>query len=559
MDLGHNCKKRKSDDIEEGSAAADILDSKKIKKEKPIDRLSSLPDDLIHKILSFVGIEDAVRTMVLSSRYRFIWTAMPCLDFSTLECLRRAPDTLGKFVRQFLKRRDSRTDVSSLKLTFRICGKDKEAYVRNLMDAFSHKIQRLEVVCLFENTVVPLSFFSSPSLKHLSLETRPRIYILTPKSTWELPSLTTLYLKDVRFCSDDKFVVLLSKCPNLKNLTIESCETYERNNSGLSICHPGLSDLTLYFRHYPRANLVNVVAPQLENLTIADRFRDTRHEISAPKLASLAYEGSYPLLLNSTDGFPCLKEAHILVSCPNAHQIVCMLQQLHTVEFLKLNFDIIELLSSSVELISHQPSPFVNLKSLTIYPEKISPWETKGPKGKVDLSSEVKSYFLDSSPGATFTMFSREEEGCMEVIAVRGFALARRLMGELQVLLEQEKASTKTKRKVRMDSDNAKMRRKRNGKAETKMQLQIGENIALIKSCSNKLNLQSKQQKAHLVISKLDSIEGLLKKLHATNRAMIEPFFNSLFTEAVIVMRKMTEDIKIECDENQKRLIVGFH
>ncbi|KAI7756987.1 hypothetical protein M8C21_004422, partial [Ambrosia artemisiifolia] len=33
------------------------------------DRLSSLPDDLIHKILSFVGIKKVVETSVLSSRW----------------------------------------------------------------------------------------------------------------------------------------------------------------------------------------------------------------------------------------------------------------------------------------------------------------------------------------------------------------------------------------------------------------------------------------------------------------------------------------------------------
>ncbi|KAI3699298.1 hypothetical protein L2E82_43523 [Cichorium intybus] len=48
------------------------------------DRLSSLPNDVIHKILSFNSIKDAIGTSVLSSRWRFIWTTMPYLNFENL-------------------------------------------------------------------------------------------------------------------------------------------------------------------------------------------------------------------------------------------------------------------------------------------------------------------------------------------------------------------------------------------------------------------------------------------------------------------------------------------
>ncbi|KAF5782341.1 putative F-box domain, leucine-rich repeat domain superfamily, F-box-like domain superfamily [Helianthus annuus] len=56
------------------------------------DRLSSLPDDLILKTLSFIDTKHAIRTSVLSSRWRYIWTSTPRLDFST-----RDFRTLAKF------------------------------------------------------------------------------------------------------------------------------------------------------------------------------------------------------------------------------------------------------------------------------------------------------------------------------------------------------------------------------------------------------------------------------------------------------------------------------
>nr|XP_043639201.1 uncharacterized protein LOC122610259 isoform X2 [Erigeron canadensis] len=227
--------------------------------------------------------------------------------------------------------------------------------------------------------------------------------------------------------------------------------------------------------------------------------------------------------------------------------MVCLLQQLYNVQFLTLNLKIIELLSSSVELISRQPSPFVNLKSLTIYPRKLFMGEPSDlPKGKVHLSTEVKNYLLDldSSPGATLTMFSREE-----IIAVKDIQLARKRMAELRVLLEQQKANTETKGKAPMECDNAKMHKKRNAQPEMKMQLQIGGNRELIKSYWKDRSVRVEQRKAKvcLIISMLEGIEGLLKKLPATNRAMIQPCFSSLCFEANTVMNKI---MNMHFDEN---------
>nr|GEX69902.1 F-box domain, leucine-rich repeat domain, L domain-like protein [Tanacetum cinerariifolium] len=61
-----------------------------------------------------------------------------------------------------------------------------------------------------------------------------------------------------------------------------------------------------------------------------------------------------------------------------------------------------KLLSSSVELISRQPSPFANLKNLKIYPIHNKVYE------KANVSAVLENFFLDSSPSATLTMISRE-------------------------------------------------------------------------------------------------------------------------------------------------------
>ncbi|XP_051217468.1 MEIOTIC F-BOX protein MOF [Lolium perenne] len=44
------------------------------------DRLSDLPDGLIHSIMAFLTAREAVQTCVLSRRWEDLWCSMPCLD-----------------------------------------------------------------------------------------------------------------------------------------------------------------------------------------------------------------------------------------------------------------------------------------------------------------------------------------------------------------------------------------------------------------------------------------------------------------------------------------------
>lgn len=46
------------------------------------DRISTLPDHLLHNILSFIPTQDAVRTGVLSRRWQRVWIEVPTLAFS---------------------------------------------------------------------------------------------------------------------------------------------------------------------------------------------------------------------------------------------------------------------------------------------------------------------------------------------------------------------------------------------------------------------------------------------------------------------------------------------
>ncbi|KAI3699294.1 hypothetical protein L2E82_43519 [Cichorium intybus] len=135
--------------MDNGAARKDAMD---IEGE---DRLSSLPDDVIHKILSFISIKDAIGTSVLSSRWRFIWTTMPYLNFENLN--HRGPE----FISNVLSHHNNQIQVSSVNLILgRSCFPSLEKVdlcMYNPSNADAHKIVSL------------LQHFSTAKLLILSL------------------------------------------------------------------------------------------------------------------------------------------------------------------------------------------------------------------------------------------------------------------------------------------------------------------------------------------------------------------------------------------------------
>lgn len=529
-----------------------------------VDRLSSLPNDLIHKILSLNGLKCAIGNSVLSSRWRYIWTSMPYLDFSSKDF-----STLLKFleyIANVLSRRNNLVQVFSIKFCF--SGDFNQAFVKQVLSyAFSHNIQQLSITCLLDNRIqLPLSLFNSQSLKHLTLtselidgsfETFCKSHSLTTALTLSLPSLTTLYLAEVTLCNEDS-VGIFSECQNLKNLIIDSVEV--KGSDVLHICHPLLSDLILKYVN-GSLNGVNVVAPQLKNLTIRHSLhKDLQYRISTPDLSSLRYNGYHPLRL-FTKGFSYLEKVYVGAygeDVADAHRMLRLLQQLQSVKFLTLSLEIVEVLSSSVELISGQPSPFTNLKMLKIHPEKVDLKEQA--QKKVNMSMEVKNYLLDGSPSATFILVSHEEK-----VAEMRAESAQKQMDYLRERLEWEIANIETNMsrrnlgKTLTESKKAIMQEQ--DIAELEYLMHIEETMTCIDTSWEDLNRQIERGKSRIsgIISDLHDIKEVLIKLPASNKAELQPSFSSLCSEADIVVNKIMDYVKILCDMKGSRFSVYIH
>ncbi|KAI3434089.1 DYW_deaminase domain-containing protein [Psidium guajava] len=53
----------------------------------PGDLISALPEDVIHRIFSFLPLRDVVRTSVLSERWRSTWTSITDLVFDDMSAV----------------------------------------------------------------------------------------------------------------------------------------------------------------------------------------------------------------------------------------------------------------------------------------------------------------------------------------------------------------------------------------------------------------------------------------------------------------------------------------
>lgn len=274
--------------------------------------------------------------------------------------------------------------------------------------AASHNVQKLDISADASRkraykcggvSPLPLSLsvFSCSSLQQLCLDTRDLWASNLPESTWILPALTTLVLKQVsfEFCCDghsSKSVDLFSNLLNLKNLTLYDCST-----NGLEV--------------------FNVFTPQLENLVIGSRYYRylCKFVVSAPKLLSFQYTGDYGLLI-STNDLNSLEKVYINIGGIFGYhtivgdyekkqkirqEVIHMFHQLHGARFVLLTLYTIEVIAWALDLVQNEPSPFSKMECLKIEGRHYRYEESKLPIG-------VITYLSNSSPKPTVINESKE-------------------------------------------------------------------------------------------------------------------------------------------------------
>ncbi|XP_052208632.1 F-box/LRR-repeat protein At3g59190-like isoform X2 [Diospyros lotus] len=212
------------------------------------DKISNLPDCVLHHILSFLPTKDTVATSILSTRWKDLWTSVPNIDFD--DSLLYSSEVNGgyplevncfmNFVERVLLLRNCSADVKKFRLSCRVCF-DASRIHAWISAAIKHKVQELDL-CLFVEKpfTLPHCVFYGESLTSLKIEMN---CVLELSTCISFPKLKTLYLALVTFPDDDSIQKLLSSCQVLQELSILDCEWMNLKSIMVSI--PTLKSLTI--------------------------------------------------------------------------------------------------------------------------------------------------------------------------------------------------------------------------------------------------------------------------------------------------------------------------
>nr|XP_043630530.1 F-box/LRR-repeat protein At5g02910-like [Erigeron canadensis] len=171
------------------------------------DRISDLPDDIIHHILSFLDMTYAVRTCILSRRWKDTWTSMSNIK---LDCRKFKPKR--EFVEHMLTHRNDYMEVSEVELRFDR-QTDHECVEKIMNYANLHNARKLTMRCVSRREF-PYLFISSGTLKNFILEEDPRYsryhmdYLR--ELAWDFPALETLRLRKTRLDDPETRVSIFS-------------------------------------------------------------------------------------------------------------------------------------------------------------------------------------------------------------------------------------------------------------------------------------------------------------------------------------------------------------
>ncbi|KAI7742903.1 LOW QUALITY PROTEIN: hypothetical protein M8C21_031328, partial [Ambrosia artemisiifolia] len=358
--------------------------------EEKEDRISNLPDDIIHCILSFLDLKEAIRTSTLSPKWEHKWKKIRDLNFNS-GTFRTIIPSFWKFVEHALSHRSNDVDVSKV-----ICPGGTSPIVLQIIVgyAYLHNASELNITSIIRGLrMFPTCLFSSHTLKHLTLATNDQsCYVgkcerILP-APWNFPALETVCLSGMHLDDDgDESLELFSKCVNLRDLTLHKC--CMKDLKIFDICAPALSDLTITDAiAYP--DVFNVVAPQLKNLT-------------ASIMATSNQDPSkFDCLQLSIEAFDSLEKVDLSLSVPEYKQLTFvplllnLFPKLHNTKFLAVNLDIIQALSIWSDKLSHEHCPFDNLKCLKINTK------FRNLKDRITkIPPQVRNYLLENSPSAT--------------------------------------------------------------------------------------------------------------------------------------------------------------
>uniref|UniRef100_A0A0E0ECU1 F-box domain-containing protein n=1 Tax=Oryza meridionalis TaxID=40149 RepID=A0A0E0ECU1_9ORYZ len=285
------------------------------------DRISSLPDELLHHVLSFVTTPEAVRTSALSRRWVGVWMRVPRLHLLEGEAtnVEHIPDHFDGILRRYA----ADVDIADLAISYHWNWPEVDGDRASAWAAFAAR----RVTGRFDLAVTTQVGHDDDAVLDLPcFERATEISLYSCRMAVRLPELdaaagnftrlTRLHMSELRFSDAGEGIsgIVSRRCPSLESLELEQVAGVE----ALTLRSDSL--LSLRLAYVPLRRL-DVAAGNMRKMRVKYCFDETSRcpwtggaamRLAVPALEELGWEDAYPDKVELISLPSCLMELAVV-------------------------------------------------------------------------------------------------------------------------------------------------------------------------------------------------------------------------------------------------------
>ncbi|CAN0879070.1 Putative F-box/LRR-repeat protein At5g02930 [Linum grandiflorum] len=343
------------------------MKNSKEENDSSIDRLSNLPEAVIHHILSFLDTKSAVQTSVLSRQWKSSWKYLAVLEFDGYGMWQHE---FERYVNKVLSLRYHQLNLNKLIFRYYLLELDTKPenslLAKVIRYALSHRTQHLEIHFKYLGSIsgnrsAHLIGFNSDNSDLKTLE----LSYFRFRNRFRWSGFLVLETLDLVGCTlsagrEHGFIDPFSSLPCLKHLGLTSIRMINNNCSNddtiFRISGPQLLSLRVSYNDFRK---MAIHAPKLKDLTIQYDYTNCHVEFTELNLPSVDHANVLVRFLddvyNEGEHNECIKQ-----------QIIPLFVGLKNATSLGLSSFTARLLGDISDYLEEQPSPFTRLKSLIL-------------------------------------------------------------------------------------------------------------------------------------------------------------------------------------------------
>ncbi|KAJ0635548.1 putative F-box domain, FBD domain, leucine-rich repeat domain superfamily [Helianthus annuus] len=352
------------------------------------DRITDLPDAILHHILFLLPIKLVVQTSILSKRWRTLWHTLPDLDFTSIVPSGTRVKKIGSLnnlgngsvITRILSLRDKLSDVRSLRFDACMSFSGLQALIRSAVRLGVQELDiRVETSDIFN---FPRSLITHDCLRVLKVKACPSFRLPPSRIVRSgFQTLQTLSLSDVYLDKQSSLRDMFSDCsfPQLKKLHLKHCDDLIHLKVGCLV----LEELVL--KKCSSLQGLEIFSPRLVTLKVSSCFdgvsvTDTWVDINTPRLHTLVWVDNPITSKNCLQNLVCLHEATIGFVLTNLYVDAKKFQSgspsflsglSHAVS-LTLERKFVQIISKNNSLVAILFNPFVKLNSLELQTSEVT-------------------------------------------------------------------------------------------------------------------------------------------------------------------------------------------